>query len=159
MVPKFLPTRLRVRVASLRNDARSVARALRESRYRGSRVTVGVTERSEPPTRATPATPTAPPRHAEETEAEAAAVVHFADAGIEIVVEPGQSILDAGLANGVDLLFSCTVGGCGACMLQIVEGEVEYEDPDAICLTEDEIADGCCLACVGRPRGRVVVEA
>ena len=78
---------------------------------------------------------------------------------VEVNAAPGQSILDVGLRHGVDLLFSCTLGGCGACMLQIAEGEVEYDDPDAICLTEDEIADGCCLACVGRPRGRLVLEA
>jgi ferredoxin len=86
-------------------------------------------------------------------------VIVFAESGVTLELEEGQTILEAGLANGVDLLFSCTLGGCGACMLQVVEGEVEYDDPEAICLTEEETEDGCCLACVGRPRGRVVVEA
>jgi ferredoxin len=83
----------------------------------------------------------------------------FAQSGVEVVVPEGQSILEAGLRNGVDLMFSCTLGGCASCMLEVREGEVEYDDPYAIVITEEEREEGYCLACVGRPRGRVVVEA
>ena len=93
------------------------------------------------------------------TVSEPGGVVEFANSGVTVVLGPDETILEAGLRNGVDLLFSCTLGGCGACMLQVREGEVVYDDPDVICLTDEEIQDGNCLACVGRPRGHVVLEA
>ena len=31
-----------------------------------------------------------------------------------VVVEPGQTLLDAGLAAGLPMPYSCTVGNCGA---------------------------------------------
>lgn len=73
------------------------------------------------------------------------------------MVGPGQSILDAGREAGLDLDFSCTVGGCAACALQIVEGDVVYDVPT--CLTDDELDSGMCLACVGRPDGELVLTA
>jgi len=78
--------------------------------------------------------------------------VSFED-GAEIVVGMDETILQAGLRAGLDLEFSCTLGGCGACMLEVIEGEVTYEDRESVCLTDEEIEDGWCLACVGRPMG------
>jgi len=153
VIDRYLPPRLRVALAVARKDARDAVRAFVEPRQKGARVRVR--REREGTRRAAAVAAKAAVREA----AEGAAVVVFGESGVEVSLEPGQSILEAGLRNGVDLLFSCTVGGCGACILQIVEGEVEYEEPDAICLTPEEIAHRCCLACVGRPRGRVVVEA
>ena len=78
--------------------------------------------------------------------------------GEAFLVREDETILSAGLAAGVALGFSCTLGGCGACMLEVVSGEVWYDDPLAICLSESEIADGWCLACVGRPRTPLVLR-
>lgn len=72
------------------------------------------------------------------------------------VALPGATVLEAGLAAGAPMPFSCAVGGCGACKVQLVEGEVELEEPN--CLTEKERAAGYVLACVGRPCGPCVVE-
>ena len=83
--------------------------------------------------------------------------VRFED-GEAFLVREDETILSAGLAGGVALEFSCTLGGCGACMLEVVSGEVAYDDPLAICLSESEIADGWCLACVGRPRTPLVLR-
>ncbi len=76
--------------------------------------------------------------------------VSFED-GAHFVVGVDETILQAGLRAGLDLEFSCTLGGCGACMLEVVQGEVTYEDREAVCLSDEEIEDGWCLACVGRP--------
>ena len=69
---------------------------------------------------------------------------------------PGATILEAGLAAGAPMPFSCAVGGCGACKVRVVEGSVEVDEPN--CLTEAERAAGFVLACVGRPCGPCVVE-
>lgn len=166
-VEQLIPTRLRVALEKTRNDARSIVRALSEPRSRGvkprpkkDRGTPSTPDNTGPfedfpPIRDTGENQAATP----DTTADSERTVVFSESGITLDLEEGQTILEAGLQNGVDLIFSCTLGGCGACMLDVVEGEVEYDDPDAICLTEEEVEDGCCLACVGRPRGRLVVEA
>jgi ferredoxin-NADP reductase len=69
---------------------------------------------------------------------------------------PGATVLEAGLAAGAPMPFSCAVGGCGACKVKVVEGAVEVDEPN--CLTEAERAAGFVLACVGRPCGPCVVE-
>lgn len=156
---RLLPQRLRVRALSARNGVRQVVDALTQSRFKGVQprhadvpCAPRIEVRLPPPPISTPAsTPDAAP-------AQSVAVVQFADHDVEVTVLPGQTILQAGLGAGVDLLYSCTLGGCGACMLHVLEGEVEYDDPDGICLSEREREEGMCLACVGRPRGRVVVE-
>jgi ring-1,2-phenylacetyl-CoA epoxidase subunit PaaE len=70
----------------------------------------------------------------------------------------GASLLDAGLAAGAPMPFSCGVGGCGACRVKLVSGDVALEEPN--CLTRHERDAGYVLACVGRPNGpcRIDVE-
>jgi ferredoxin-NADP reductase len=45
------------------------------------------------------------------------------------VVEPGQTLLDAGLAAGLPLPYSCTVGSCGDCVVKLRAGKVTQEEP------------------------------
>jgi len=73
-----------------------------------------------------------------------------------VTVAPGQSLLDAGLAAGVDMPFSCTMGGCGACRVKLVAGEVSMAEPN--CLRADEREAGYTLACSSYPKGPVAVE-
>lgn len=71
-------------------------------------------------------------------------------------VERGQTLLDAGVLAGLPLASSCTMGGCGACRIRLVDGGVTMEEPN--CLTDEERREGYILACVSRPktiRGRV----
>lgn len=69
---------------------------------------------------------------------------------------PGATVLEAGLAAGAPMPFSCAVGGCGACRVKVLEGSVELDEPN--CLSDAERAAGYVLACVGRPCGPCVVE-
>lgn len=68
---------------------------------------------------------------------------------VTTVVDPGQTLLEAGLAAGADMPYSCAMGGCGACRIALVDGEVVLDVPH--CLTARERADGYVLACVARP--------
>ena len=74
----------------------------------------------------------------------------------EVTVEPGRTILEAGLAARADLPFSCAMGGCGACRVKLVEGEVSMDEPN--CLSSREKEQGYVLTCVGRPTTSCVVE-
>ncbi len=73
-----------------------------------------------------------------------------------VQVAAGQTILEAGLAAGLDMPFSCAMGGCGACRVRLEDGQVEMEEPN--CLSQAEREQGYVLACVGRPLGAVRVE-
>lgn len=86
-------------------------------------------------------------------------LVVYAESGVEVTLRSDESILNAGLRAGVPMAYSCTLGGCGSCMVRVLEGQVEYEDRDSACLTDEEIEEGYCLPCIGRARGRVVIEA
>lgn len=73
----------------------------------------------------------------------------------EVLVQAGETILDAAMREGVELPYSCAMGGCGACRCERVSGEVEMDTPN--CLSEAERAAGAVLTCVGRPVGPGVV--
>ncbi|MEU0358708.1 2Fe-2S iron-sulfur cluster-binding protein [Streptomyces cyaneofuscatus] len=72
------------------------------------------------------------------------------------VVEPGQTLLDAGLAAGLPMPYSCTVGNCGDCMVRLRAGKVAQSEPN--CLTERQKADGYVLACGGCPLSEVTLD-
>ncbi|WP_329130205.1 2Fe-2S iron-sulfur cluster-binding protein [Streptomyces sp. NBC_01476] len=73
-----------------------------------------------------------------------------------VVVEPGQTLLDAGLAAGLPMPYSCTVGNCGDCMVRLRSGEVTQNEPN--CLTPQQRADGYVLACVSCPLSKVTLD-
>jgi len=75
--------------------------------------------------------------------------IHLDGEEHELVVNPDQSILEAGLDEGLDMPFSCQSGLCTACMGRKVSGEVKMMDSDT--LSADEIAKGYVLTCVGHP--------
>lgn len=66
------------------------------------------------------------------------------------VVTPGQTVLEAALGAGVAIPFSCALGGCGSCRVQLVSGEIAQDEPN--CLLPRERAEGLTLACIARPR-------
>jgi ferredoxin-NADP reductase len=73
-----------------------------------------------------------------------------------IVVAPGQTLLEAATGEGVELPFSCTVGGCGACRVRLLEGKMVLDEPN--CLSPAERAQGYVLTCIGRPAAPCAVE-
>ncbi|EYF00635.1 Flavodoxin reductases (ferredoxin-NADPH reductases) family 1 [Chondromyces apiculatus DSM 436] len=76
--------------------------------------------------------------------------------GRVVVATAGQTVLEAGLRAGVGMPFSCALGGCGACKVRLVEGEVEMEEPN--CLGAEERAQGFVLACASRAKSAITVE-
>ena len=72
-------------------------------------------------------------------------------------VSAGETILEAGERIGVDMNYSCRVGGCGECSVKLISGGVEMEAEDA--LEPGDKAANIILACQARPTSNVVVEA
>ncbi|MET0300385.1 MAG: 2Fe-2S iron-sulfur cluster-binding protein [Flavitalea sp.] len=68
-----------------------------------------------------------------------------------------ESILEAGIKNGIDLPFSCKGGVCATCRAKLVEGEVEMELNYA--LESEEVNAGYILTCQSHPKtDRIFVD-
>lgn len=83
--------------------------------------------------------------------------VHFLRSDRRVTVQPGQSLLEAGLAAGVALDYSCQVGGCGHCRVKVAQGEVISDEPN--CLSPEEFSQGYRLACLSYPCNATQVDA
>lgn len=54
--------------------------------------------------------------------------VKFAKTGRSVIVNPGQSILDVVLSEGVEVAHSCKRGECGLCATSVVQGSPDHRD-------------------------------
>jgi ferredoxin-NAD(P)+ reductase (naphthalene dioxygenase ferredoxin-specific) len=68
-----------------------------------------------------------------------------------IAVEPGQTILEAALAQHIGYPHGCRSGNCGACKSRQYDGEIELAPYSEYALTEAERASGLILACRAVP--------
>ena len=74
-------------------------------------------------------------------------------------VEAGQSVLDAALAAGIVLPYSCRSGACSTCKGKVVSGDYDAGPYPAQILAPEEMADGYTLLCQARPTSDMVVES
>lgn len=86
-----------------------------------------------------------------------AAEVTFAKSGRRVTARAGQTLLQAGLEAGLDLPYSCTMGGCGACKVRRSDGSVVMSEPN--CLSDAEREAGFVLACCSYADTPVVIES
>ena len=75
-----------------------------------------------------------------------------------ISIREGESILDAGLREGIALPFECRNGGCGQCKCTVEYGTVDYGLYQASVLSEEEKAQGKALMCCAMARSDVELE-
>lgn len=83
--------------------------------------------------------------------------LELAGSGRIVAVEAGQTALQALLAAGVDLPFSCEQGICGTCLTRVLSGTPEHRDQY---LTEEEqAANDQFLPCCSRSQSpRLVLD-
>lgn len=67
----------------------------------------------------------------------------------ELAMAPGERVLDAGLAAGLDLPYSCRGGVCCTCRARVLEGRVEMEKN--FTLEPWEVDQGFVLTCHAKP--------
>ncbi|MES2510699.1 MAG: CDP-6-deoxy-delta-3,4-glucoseen reductase [Pseudomonadota bacterium] len=73
-------------------------------------------------------------------------------------VPAGASVLDAGLANGLNMPYSCRAGNCKTCRGKIVRGTVDYGNAHASYLTQEQKQNGFALLCKAKPLSDLEVE-
>lgn len=76
--------------------------------------------------------------------------VHLARSRLRFGVEPGETVLAAGLRQGLALPFGCQGGTCASCRVRLLEGRVEH-GPDTRALSQAERDAGYILMCQARP--------
>lgn len=83
--------------------------------------------------------------------------VHLAQRNQTLTIQPDQTILQALLAAGVEVPFSCSEGVCGTCLTRVKEGEPDHWD---MYLTPEEQEKGdCIMVCISRSKSpRLVLE-
>jgi ring-1,2-phenylacetyl-CoA epoxidase subunit PaaE len=73
-----------------------------------------------------------------------------------LTVRSGQTLLEAGLAAGLDMPYSCALGGCGACRVKLTAGRTHADDVG--CLSPAEKEAGYVLACISKAASPCSVE-
>jgi ring-1,2-phenylacetyl-CoA epoxidase subunit PaaE len=72
----------------------------------------------------------------------------------QLMMSPGEKILDVGLAAGLDLPYSCRGGVCCTCRAKVMQGSVEMEKN--FTLEPWETRQGFVLSCQSRPTSQAV---
>ena len=79
--------------------------------------------------------------------------------GRTVPVAPGQALLEAALAAGLNLPHSCKSGHCGSCRARLLAGTVSYPAGRPLGITREEQESGYILLCQARAQEDVAVEA
>ena len=69
----------------------------------------------------------------------------------EIIVDTGNTILEAALEQGIDFPHGCKTGNCGACKSEKISGDIEMSPYSEFALEAEEEEKGMILACRSVP--------
>ena len=72
-----------------------------------------------------------------------------------IKVPPNKTLLEALEAAGIAANYSCRAGGCGACEVKVIEGEIEHLDN--YYSTEEKAEQNRILTCISRAKSKQLV--
>jgi CDP-4-dehydro-6-deoxyglucose reductase len=90
------------------------------------------------------------------------------DETFQITVQPsgrmfaalaGETILGAGIRQGIGLPYGCKDGACGTCKCKKIEGVVEHGPHQSKALSEEEEANGYILTCCGVAKSDLLLES
>lgn len=82
--------------------------------------------------------------------------IEFATSGVTTECNETDTILEVAREAGLGIPTGCSMGICGTCKVQKIDGEVLMVHNGGI--SEDDIDAGFILACCSKPIGKVVVD-
>ena len=71
-----------------------------------------------------------------------------------LVMSQKQTILEAALANDIDVPYSCQGGVCSSCICRVTEGTATMRQNNI--LTDNEVAEGLILSCQAEPTSTTI---
>jgi CDP-4-dehydro-6-deoxyglucose reductase len=77
----------------------------------------------------------------------------------QFTVNPGETLLAAGIRQGIGLPYGCKDGACGSCKCKKISGEVSHGPHQSKALSVDEEAAGLVLTCCATPLTDLVLES
>ena len=75
-----------------------------------------------------------------------------------LAVRSGETILEAGLREGLALAYECRNGGCGLCQCSVLQGQVEHGVYQRSALPDALRAQGRALMCCATPLSDLAIE-
>ncbi len=90
------------------------------------------------------------------------------EAGFSVIVEPSgrqfavqsdETILAAGIRQGIGLPYGCKDGACGSCKCRKLSGDVRLGPHQSKALSAEEQSDGLVLTCCAYAQSDVVLES
>ncbi len=84
--------------------------------------------------------------------------IHTIPCGHTLNAREGETILEAGLRQGLNLPYVCRDGACGECKGKILKGTVDYGTYQEGVLTEAEKTQGKALFCCAKPLSDLDIE-
>src|SRR5262249_4470966 len=81
--------------------------------------------------------------------------IELQSSGKVLTVGPDETILGVLRKNGLPIEFGCSEGLCGACMVDVVEGEVDHRD--GVLSPEEQETNAFMCVCVSRAKSERLV--
>ena len=78
---------------------------------------------------------------------------------IQFQAQAGESLLAAGIRQGIGLPYGCKDGACGSCKCKLVSGQVQQSNFQRKALSEEEEAQGFVLTCSARAMSDITLES
>lgn len=91
--------------------------------------------------------------------AERSFTVDILNRNLSVDVRPDQTLLEALLNAGVEMIYDCQRGECGLCAVKVIEKEHEIDHRDVFFSAEEKAENHRMCACVSRlTEGRAVID-
>lgn len=85
--------------------------------------------------------------------------VRVQPSGRTFQVAADESVLSAGIRQGVELPYGCKDGACGSCKCKLLSGKVEHSSHQDKALSPQEAASGMVLTCCAVPQSDLILES
>ncbi len=85
--------------------------------------------------------------------------VEVLNGDVSVAVRPDQTLLDALLGAGVEMIYDCQRGECGLCTVRVLDRDAEIDHRDVFLSPEEKAENRRMCACVSRlTEGRALID-